>query len=225
MCGRFTLVSTEEQIAAVLPGLVFDVPIEPRYNVAPTQTVAAVLNENPQHVQGVRWGLIPHWAKDAAIGSRMINARGETVHEKPSFKRPFARQRCLVLADGYYEWTEAPGQKRRQPIYIRRRDRAPFAFAGLWDRWSSPEGERITTATIVTTAPNAQLSTVHDRMPVILPAERIPTWLAPGEQSADVSLACIAAFPGELLEFFAVSTHVNTPRNDDAKCIVPVAVD
>jgi putative SOS response-associated peptidase YedK len=219
MCGRFTLTSSEEQIAAVLPGLVFDVPIAPRYNIAPTQTIAAVLNDDPQRVQGVRWGLIPAWAKDAAIGNRMINARGESLHEKPSFKRPLKKQRCLILADGFFEWQAVPGEKRKQPLYIRRRDAAPFAFAGLWDRWKSPEGERLTTATIITTAANRLVAPIHDRMPAILTPEHVPTWLAGGECDIEPLQACLAPYPAELLELYPVSTRVNTPKHDDAACV------
>lgn len=219
MCGRFTLTSSEEQIAAVLPGLVFDVPIAPRYNIAPTQTIAAVLNDDPQRVQGVRWGLIPAWAKDAAIGNRMINARGESLHEKPSFKRPLKKQRCLILADGFFEWQAVPGEKRKQPLYIRRRDAAPFAFAGLWDRWKSPEGERLTTATIITTGANRLVAPIHDRMPAILTPEHVPIWLAGGERDIEPLQACLAPYPAELLELYPVSTRVNTPKHDDAACV------
>jgi len=223
MCGRFTLTTTEQEIAIALPGLRFDVPIRPRFNIAPTQGIPAVLNELPDRVQELRWGLVPSWAKDPAIGSRMINARGETVHEKPSFKRPFLRQRCLILADGYYEWQEIPGQKRKQPLYIRRRDRAAFVFGGLWDRWRGPDGQILTTAAIITTVPNKLLAQVHDRMPLILPRERWALWLSQAEQPLECLRDCIASFPAEWMEYFPVSTAVNRATFDDPACIAPLA--
>lgn len=225
MCGRFTLTTSEEQIAAVLPGLVFGITLTPRYNVAPTQDIAVVLNEDPGRVQAARWGLIPSWAKEAAIGNRMINARGETLTEKPSFRRPLQKQRCLILADGFYEWREVPGQKRKQPLYIHRRDGAPFAFAGLWDRWRSPEGESILSATIITTAAARLLADLHDRMPAILTPECVPVWLAPANSEVDRLLSCIRPYPDELMEIYPVSTRVSSPRFDDAACVERSACD
>jgi putative SOS response-associated peptidase YedK len=218
MCGRFTLTSSEEQIAAVLPDLVFDFDVQPRYNIAPTQPVPTVLNVEPKRVQAAHWGLIPHWAKDASIGSRMINARAETLHEKPAFKRPLKRQRCVILADGFYEWKPVSSGKK-QPFYIRLRGGGLFFLAGLWDRWRSPEGQEVLSATIVTTHANELVAPLHNRMPVILRLETTRAWLAPGELEADEALALLAPLPAEAMELFPVSTAVNRPAIDDPSCI------
>lgn len=221
MCGRFTLTSSEEQIAAVLPDLLIEEPPAPRYNIAPTQPIPAVLNENATRLTVIRWGLIPSWAKDATIGNRMINARSETVHEKPSFRRPLQRQRCLILADGFYEWKREPGGKTKTPYLIRLADGSPFAFAGLWDTWRSPEGESIQSGTILTTEPNDLMKSIHNRMPVILTPADCPTWLAKGDQPVEALLALLRPFPAADMCATAVSTRVNNPANDDEACIEP----
>lgn len=221
MCGRFTLVSSEEQIAAILPQLIFDFEFRPRYNIAPTQDIPAILNSDPGRVQAVHWGLIPHWAKDRAIDSRMINARAETLAEKNAFRRPLRSQRCLVLADGFYEWRTVPGQKQRQPMYIRLAGGRPFAFAGLWDTWHDPAGDAITSATLITTAPNGLIATIHDRMPAILAEDEFAAWLAPGECKAAEVLPLLRPYPADAMQMFAVSTRVNRPGFDDPSCIVP----
>jgi putative SOS response-associated peptidase YedK len=221
MCGRFTLTSSQEQIAAILPGLVLDEPPAPRYNIAPTQPIAAVLNDDSRRVTPVRWGLIPSWAKDPAIGGRMINARAETVHEKPSFKRPLRRQRCMILADGFYEWKAVAGQRAKTPMYIHLRDGRPFAFAGLWDRWRGPDGHPLTTATIITTTANALMETIHDRMPVVLDVSYYDTWLSPDEPPVETLLECLRPYPAEEMDAYAVSTKVNKPSHDAADCVAP----
>jgi putative SOS response-associated peptidase YedK len=221
MCGRFSLTSSEEQIAAILPELIFDFEVQPRYNIAPTQDIPAVLNTNATHVQLVHWGLVPHWAKDRAIGSRMINARAESLAEKNSFRRPLRKQRCIVLADGFYEWQTVPGQKQRQPMYIRLHGGRPFAFAGLWDAWRSPEGEALVSATLITTPPNTLIAPIHDRMPAILPQEHFAAWLSPEEREPEDVLPLLAPFPATAMEAYAVSTRVNRPGIDDRGCISP----
>ncbi len=199
----------------------------PRYNVAPTQPAPTVLNDGARALTFSRWGLIPFWAKDPDIGNRMINARVETVHQKPAFRSAFKKQRCLVVADGFYEWTAVPGQRRKQPMYIRLKSGAPFAFAGLWDRWrnpANPDGEPIISCTIITSEPNALVEQYHNRMAVILPPEHYEAWLDPAERSPDALFPLLKPFPAELMEAYPVSTRVNSPAYDDPSLIEPVNV-
>jgi putative SOS response-associated peptidase YedK len=216
MCGRFTL-SAEigEIIADENYVLKFDRRFQPRYNIAPTQDVAAVLNDGERAVRLVRWGLIPSWAKDPAIGNRMIIARAESVAEKPSFRVPLRRKRCLILADGFYEWKVMAGRKNKQPFFLRLKSRKPFAFAG--------SGTPLTSCTIITTEPNELAASIHDRMPVILPRERYNFWLNPAEQPPEKLLPILRAFPAGDMEAYPVSTLVNNPKVDDPKCIEPAA--
>ena len=233
MCGRFTLTIDLDDLRELLPGL--EVRAEewtgPRYNIAPTQNVPTVLNDGAHALTLSRWGLIPFWAKDASIGSRMINARGESVHEKPAFRSALRRQRCLVFADGFYEWQALgeharKGQRGKQPVYIRLKGGAPFAFAGLWDRWRDPAlGENappLVTCTIITTEPNALAAQFHNRMPVILPRERYATWLDPAEQPPDALLPLLKPYPAEAMEAYPVSTRVNSPANDEPSLVAPL---
>lgn len=223
MCGRFTL-SAEigEIIADENYVLKFDRRFQPRYNIAPTQEIAVVLNDGECAVTPARWGLIPSWAKDPAIGSRMINARAETLPEKPSFRVPLRRKRCLILADGFYEWQVKPGGKTKQPLHLRLKSRRPFTLAGLWDRWQSPDGSPVTSCIIITTAPNELVATIYDRMPVILPHESRAQWLDSREQPPEKLLPLLKPFPAAEMEAFPVSTLVNNPRVDDVKCVEPV---
>ena len=223
MCGRYTLHTPIEQLAEL-----FELPeapsLEPRFNVAPTQQVPAVVAEGDpprRAVRMMRWGLVPHWAKDPAVGSRMINARSETVAEKPAFRTAFRRRRCLIPADGFYEWqAQADG---KQPYYIRVRDGRPFAFAGLWEHWEGPDAVGLESCTILTTRPNDMLAQVHDRMPVILPPEAYQDWLWPVERQAAELLGLLNPYPSEEVTFHPVSRIVNSPRNESAKCIEPLA--
>jgi putative SOS response-associated peptidase YedK len=180
MCGRFTLTVDADSIQMHFPWLT-DIPpqIAPRYNIAPTQPIAVVANNRPEAVTHMVWGLIPFWAKDPKIGSRMINARSETLAEKPSFKHAYKRRRCLVLTDGFYEWVKRPGEKAKTPYLIRMQDDTPFAFAGLWEQWQSEEGSQLQSATIITTEPNELIAPLHNRMPVILPEQHYQDWLTP----------------------------------------------
>src|SRR6476469_2163807 len=179
MCGRFTQSQSASTIAATfhvatVPGLL------PRYNIAPTQPVPAILvSEEPaeRELRQLRWGLIPSWAKDSSMAARMINARAETVAEKPAFRTAFRQRRCLIVADGFYEWQRL--ERKKQPFYYRLQDQQPFAFAGLWEHWQSPEGDPIDSCTILTTQANELLAQIHDRMPVILPPDRYDLWLDP----------------------------------------------
>ena len=203
----------------------------PRYNIAPTQDVAVVANTLPDTglepevklIELFHWGLIPSWAKDPKIGNQMINARSETLSEKPSFRNAYKRRRCLVLADGYYEWQKIPGEKSKQPVYIRLKSQKPFAFARLWEVWKG-EGmdELLRSCTIITCPPNAVLTEIHHRMPVILPAEVYETWLAPDEQSSEALQPFLVPYADEEMEAYPVSRFVNRPANNSPECIAPV---
>ncbi len=195
-----------------------------RFNIAPTQDVAVVRKtaDDPQRqLVMLHWGLIPSWAKEAKLGQRMINARGETVAEKPSFRAAFKRRRCLVLADGYYEW-QKPAAKgtKKQPYYIHMQDDRAFAFAGLWEYWEGASSSGpIESCTIITTDSADLTADIHDRMPVILPPEAYELWLDPELQDKDPLLPLLAPYAGDDLQAAPVSTHVNSVRNDDASCI------
>jgi putative SOS response-associated peptidase YedK len=178
--------------------------------------VAAVANDAPDELRPMRWGLIPAWAKDPAIGDHLINARVETVAEKPAFRAALRRRRCLVFADGFYEWRKTAGGK--VPTYVRLRSGAPFAFAGLWERWAGT-GEPLTTCTLITGPPNELMAPIHNRMPVILLPEEYDAWLAPGDVPAERLLPLLNPYPAALMEAYAVSTRVNSPRSDGPELI------
>jgi putative SOS response-associated peptidase YedK len=223
MCGRFTLTDPNADLAVQfsLP----EIPdLQPRYNVAPTQPVAAVRVAAESAVREMillHWGLIPFWAKDRRIGARMINARSETVAEKPAFRVALRRRRCLVLADGFYEWQKQNGAK--QPYYVRLQDGRAFAFAGLWEQWSGPDGDVIESCTLITTRPNELLRPVHNRMPVILHPGDYDLWLDLEVQRPDVVLPLLRPYPGTEMVAYPVTRWVNSPHNDDPRCIEPLA--
>lgn len=225
MCGRFALMSPTEEVATVLnvdsTAAAAIPPSVPRYNIAPTQPVlAAFLDERGQRsLTFFRWGLIPSWSKDMAIGARMINARSETVAEKPSFRNAFKRRRCLIPADGFYEWQKLGD--RKQPMYIHATEGRPFAFAGLWEMWQDPEGTRLQTCTILTTSPNELMAPIHNRMPVIIEPEDFGLWLEPGP-NPEQALHLLRPFPADKMAAYPVSTAVNNPRNDTPECIQPM---
>ncbi len=220
MCGRYTLASPTERLAEEFGVDASSVELAPNYNVAPTQGVAAVLEEGGQRrLEVLRWGLIPPWANDPGIGSRMINARSETAPGKPSFRRAFRERRCLIPADGFYEWQRTNGAK--QPYYIHMEDGRPFAFAGLWESWSKGEGE-IRTCTILTTGANALVGEVHDRMPVILAHDAYDVWLDPASERDELT-GLLAPYPEDEMEAYPVSRFVNSPSNNDPRCIEPAA--
>ena len=219
MCGRYTLSTPAGRLAEEFQ-LDSTVEIPPSYNVAPTQQVAAVLeDEGGRRLEMLRWGLVPSWADDPDIGARMINARSETAPEKPSFRRAFRGRRCLIAADGFYEWKREEGGK--QPYYFRMQDGRPFAFAGLWESWDKGGGELLT-CTILTTRPNSVLEGIHDRMPVILPHDAYNAWLDPDADREELGELMIP-YPGDDLETYPVSRFVNSPRNNDERCIEPAA--
>ena len=224
MCGRFSLGAT------IRVAQIFDVPgwpdTPPRYNIAPGQDIPAVIQNREtarREVRALRWGLVPFWAKDASAGNRPINARAETAATKPAFRKPFRERRCLVPADGFYEW-ERHG-RRKQPWHIRMRDARPFAFAGLWDRWQPAEGAPVETVTIVTTAPNALVSRIHDRMPAILPTTEYGLWLDPAVQDVERLQALLRPYPEDEMLAYPVGTQVNNPANDSPDVIAPLNPD
>ena len=223
MCGRFTLATPSEALQDQFPGLQVSEPLAPRYNIAPSQPIPTVLNQDLRQLSWPRWGLIPHWAKDPALGNRLINARAETLTQKPSFRDPLRRQRCLVLADGFYEWQSVG--RRKVPVYIHLQTQQPFAFAGLWDRWRHPRGEWITSVTLITTQPNHLLQPIHNRMPVILAPEAYDLWLSPQERSAqdlEDLITLLRPYPAAAMQAYPVSTQVNDPQQDHPDCIQPI---
>jgi len=218
MCGRYEL-HTHPAALALAFGLAHPPALAARYNIAPMQNVPIVRHNaaGERELVQVRWGFVPRWAKDPAIGARMINARAETIHERPAFRNAFQRHRCLVPADGFYEWRRGPAGK--QPMLIHGADDRPFGMAGLYERWLSPEGEVLDTCTIVTTEANALLRPIHDRMPVIVPPEHYARWL--DAAADDVADLFDPAGAGDL-RVHPVSTRVNAVRNDDASLIEAV---
>jgi putative SOS response-associated peptidase YedK len=221
MCGRYTLASPTERLAEEFGVDASSIELSPNYNVAPTQGVAAVLEEAGQRrLEVLRWGLIPPWADDPGIGSRMINARSETAPGKPSFRRAFRERRCLIPADGFYEWQRTNGAK--QPYYIHMEDGRPFAFAGLWESWSKGGEGEVRTCTILTTGANALVGEVHDRMPVILAHDAYDVWLDPASERDELT-GLLAPYPEDEMESYPVSRFVNSPSNNDPRCIEPAA--
>jgi putative SOS response-associated peptidase YedK len=221
MCGRFTLTSPDSGIATQFNLL--NLPaLEPRYNIAPTQPVAAVRMQEEgisRELVMLRWGLIPFWAKDPQIGARLINARSETLAEKPAFRDALRRRRCLVLSDGFYEWQKLEGGK--QPFYFRLRGGGPFGFAGLWEHWEGPEGI-IESCTLITTEANDLMRAVHDRMPVILDPKDYDLWMDRGIRQGDLVLPLLRPYPSQEMTAYPVSRRVNSPENDDAQCVAPL---
>jgi putative SOS response-associated peptidase YedK len=220
MCGRYEL-HTHPAALALAFGLEIPPAFAARYNIAPTQEVPVIRQSRSgeRELAFVRWGLVPRWAKDPSIGTKMINARAETLAEKPSFRTALQRHRCLIPADGFYEWKQTAGGSK-QPILIGMRDGSPFAFAGLTERWLSPEGEVLDTCTIITTRANAMLSVMHDRMPAIIAPAQYEQWL--DVANPDVG-GLLGPYPAEAMRWYPVSTRVNAVRNDDARLLEPLA--
>jgi putative SOS response-associated peptidase YedK len=223
MCGRFTITINPDTLQMDLGLAELPADYHARYNVAPTQPVAVVADAAGRKAEWMRWGLIPSWAKDPTIGSRLINARSETLNEKPAFKNAFNKRRCLVLADGFYEWQKGAGPKgRSQPYLFKLADGKPFAFAGLWEFWRAPEGEEVRTCTIITTSANDLVKPVHERMPVMLSGDDLWTWLS-GDKPNDL-LALLKPYPAEAMQRYPVSAQVNRPEVDTPDLVMPVAV-
>jgi putative SOS response-associated peptidase YedK len=220
MCGRFTLTIDPAELMEHFHLNAADEPVVPRYNVAPTQNVAVVLNESPERLSVVQWGLIPSWAKDPAIGAQMINARAETLAEKPAFRAAFKKRRCLVLADGFYEWRKEADGKTKTPMYARLKTGKPFAMAGLWEVWKTPAGGARRSCTIITTEPNELMSTIHNRMPVILPRDLEADWLDDNLQALAL-LSMLKPYAADQMQVYPVSRRVNTPANDEPALVQP----
>jgi putative SOS response-associated peptidase YedK len=223
MCGRFTLTVDPAQLQDAFPGVDIGPGPAPRYNIAPTQPVAVIANNASDKLDYFVWGLIPSWAKDPEIGSRLINARADTLAEKPSFRSAYRRRRCLIPASGFYEWKPEPGSKSKTPMYITLATGKPFAFAGLWEFWQSPDGSQVLSCTIITTEPNELMAEIHNRMPVILPAEAYSLWLDPNERRPDELDGLLKPYPAAEMVAYPVSRQVNSPQNDTAELILPVA--
>jgi putative SOS response-associated peptidase YedK len=218
MCGRYTLTKEEKRLLERYgnpPG--YQEAFRPRFNIAPTQQALVFLIEENPVLKNLRWGLIPSWAQDEKIGNQMINARCETVAEKPAFRAAFKKRRCLVVADGFYEWIKTPDGKA--PVWITQRNHEPFCFAGLWESWRSPEGKDVRTFSIITTTANELLSCVHTRMPVILGEKDYNQWLDPKVADKDSLAKLLRPYASEAMQFYPVNTLVNNPRHDRAECI------
>jgi putative SOS response-associated peptidase YedK len=220
MCGRYAITSSPEALRALLAYL--DLPnFPPRWNIAPTQPVPIVrLDQGQRRFALVRWGLIPSWVKDPKQFSLVFNARAEAVNDRPAFQNAMKRRRCLFPADGFYEWKKEGDRSR--PYFVRRRDKTPFAFAGLWESWMGPNGEEVESATIITTNANRLLRAIHERMPVIVAPEAFELWLDTANVDAVTAAALLAPAPEDLLEAYEISTAVNRVANDSAELIEPV---
>jgi putative SOS response-associated peptidase YedK len=225
MCGRFVSATPPDQIARYFDAEPPEQALEASYNVAPTNDIYTVLVDGGvRRVEAMHWGLIPFWAKDPSVGNRMINARAETLATKNAFKHAYRKKRCLIPADGFYEWKDIPGQKRKQPMYIHRVDGEPMAFAGLWDIWRDPNDpdEEVHSCTIITGDPNEKVREIHDRMPVILPPSAWERWLDPETQDLELLGKLLVPAPASLIAVHPVSTEVNNVRNKGAHLIDPV---
>ncbi len=226
MCGRYRLSRRKQIIAEHFDAAPFDEDWEPRYNIAPTQPVP-VIRQHPKEPHRVlslmRWGLVPSWAKDISGSASMINARAETAATKPAFRDPMKFRRCLVPADGFYEWKRS-GQSK-QPFCFEISDGELFAFAGLWDNWKDAGGQWVRSCSILTSAPNAVTSQVHDRMPVILGKADYDLWLDPGMANVEGISDLLKPFDARLMRMFPVSSRVNQVQNDDQECSIPLRLD
>jgi putative SOS response-associated peptidase YedK len=223
MCGRFAQRSDPKRLAKEFK--VEEVPqAEARYNVAPTQEILAVRQlADGREMAFFKWGLVPSWAKDVSMGARLINARSETVQEKSSFREAFKQRRCIIPADGFYEWQRTEGKK--QPFFFRMRDERPFGFAGLWERWEGEGGQAINSCTILTTEANEVLQPVHDRMPVILHPDEYEMWLDPDVRILDSIKEMLRPYPAEEMTGYPVSTSINSPGHQGAELIERVVIN
>jgi putative SOS response-associated peptidase YedK len=223
MCGRYRLSRRKQIIEEHFGSTPWDDDWSPRYNIAPTQPVP-VIRQNPKEpvreLSLMRWGLIPSWAKDASGAARMINARSGTAHTLPAFREAMKLRRCLIPADGFYEWMRTG--KAKQPYCFEVADGVLFAFAGLWERWRNPSGQWIRTCSILTTTPNAVTSAVHDRMPVILDPDSYDLWLDPGMQNVAAISELLKPYDAQLMRCYPISNRVNHVGNDDEECSSPV---
>ena len=222
MCGRFTLTIDPLHLQQAFPWAEVPDDLSPRYNIAPSQPVAVIANTGDNRVTMYKWGLIPSWSKDPSIGDRMINARAESLAEKPSFKNAYRRRRCLILSDGFYEWKQNPDLKSKQPMYIRMKNANAFAFAGLWEIWHSPDGSEVRSCTIITTSPNSLLELIHNRMPVILPPDAYPRWLETEDRQPAQLNDLLVPYPASEMVTYAVSKMVNRPEYESPELVRPI---
>jgi putative SOS response-associated peptidase YedK len=219
MCGRFVRQKEIDAIVSEFGVQQVSCDLKPSYNIAPTQQVAVIIQDGVKQLIAVRWGLVPYWAETLAIGNKFINARAETINKKAAFKESFQKRRCLVIADGFYEWQK--DGKTRQPILIRLKSGACFGFAGLYESWISPTGEKIRTCTIITTEPNEIMAPIHDRMPAIIARDNEARWLDSDCQYPYHLLQLLRPYPAEQMETCFVSSLVNSPSNDSPECTAP----
>ncbi|MEM9808103.1 MAG: SOS response-associated peptidase [Cyanobacteria bacterium P01_D01_bin.56] len=216
MCGRYTQTHSGQELTDAFQ-LTTEAAPPPRYNISPSQPVSAVIANREYRI--FQWGLVPSWAKDYKIGYRLFNARSETAAEKPSFRAAFKRRRCLIAADGFYEWQRTASNKKKQPFYIHFRNRELFAFAGLWEQWEGADGSYLETCTILTTEPNELMAPIHNRMPVIIPKDDYEHWLTAAPKQVQ---ELMRPHDATEMEAYPVSTLVNSPKNEVADCIVPL---
>lgn len=224
MCGRFTLTLDPGEIQERLALGPFTHLVQPRFNIAPSQPIPIVKDEEKRSVELYQWGLVPFWADDPAIGSRMINARSETAREKPSFRAAFKYRRCLILADGFFEWHAAEKGAPKTPYLFKLKNDDPFTFAGLYEHWQSPEGGELHTCTILTCPPNDLVEPYHNRMPVMLGENTRWKWLAPDADGSDLQ-DLLVPYPADEMKCFAVSRAVNSPKNDSPEILKPLNED
>ena len=219
MCGRFVFMSSGKLLAERFE-LEEEPDLEARYNIAPSQPVPAIrVKSSRRELSMLRWGLITFWAKDPKIGYKMINARSESVAEKPAFRSAFKQRRCLILADGFYEWDKS--EKPKQPYLFQMKDQKPFAFAGLWEHWKGDDDEIIESCTILTTDANDLVTTLHDRMPVILTPADYASWIDPDPKKPEMLRELLVPYPADKMEAYPVTTKVNKPSYDEPGCIQP----
>jgi putative SOS response-associated peptidase YedK len=217
MCGRYTLFRLD-QLLKNFPNLRLPTDLAAHFNIAPTQGVIAIPNKRPQHLELFHWGLVPSWAKDHTVGNKMINARAETLSEKQTFRTALRRRRCLIPADGFYEWRKE-GRGQKTPMLIRMKTGNLFAFAGLWDIWHSADGSELPSLTIITTSPNAIVKPIHDRMPAIVQPKDYERWLNPAEVEPAELTGILGPYPSDQMEAYPVSARVNKPDHDSPDCV------
>jgi putative SOS response-associated peptidase YedK len=221
MCGRFALTIDPADLQDAFPEFIIPAQAAARYNIAPTQPVLVLPNDATNKADYYVWGLIPAWAKDPEIGNRLINARAETLAEKPSFRSAYKYHRCLIFSDGFFEWQARQPSKIKLPHFIRLKSGEPFAFAGLWEHWQSPDGSEIKSTTIITTSPNELMASIHNRMPVILPRNAYAQWLDPSPRLPKDMQSLLIPYPTEEMEAYPISTLVNSPANDRPEVLLP----
>lgn len=222
MCGRYTQTFDLDALRMLFDLDEIDAEVNARYNIAPTQSAPVIFEEDgARRMTLMRWGLVPSWAKDPSIGNKMINARAETLAEKPSFRTALKKRRCIIPADSFFEWYQPKGAKKKVPVRAVLKDRSLFGMAGLWEVWKQPDGEWLRTYTIITGEPNSLLKQYHHRMAVILPKEKIADWLNPDNDDQSALLDLLKPYPADQMEVYTVSTLVNSPTNDRPEIVEP----